>query len=95
MQSEKLFWYKDPQGALFGPVDISMLGRLLAEGHLSLDTELLLPDGSSKRLRDLPEFGGQSANVPTKDIPAAVNMDRTCLGLASRIVLIVRERRRP
>jgi hypothetical protein len=72
MCPEKLFWYKDPQGALLGPVDISMLTRLLAEGHLSLDTELLLPDGCSIRLRDLPEFGGQSAKVPAKDIPAAV-----------------------
>jgi len=72
MQSEKLFWYKDLQGALRGPVDVSTLSRLLAEGHLSLDTELLLPDGSSKRLRDLPEFGGHSAYAPVKSIPAAV-----------------------
>ncbi len=81
MRSERLFWYIDQQGTLFGPVDVSMLSRLLAEGHLSLDTELLLPDGCSIRLRDLPEFGGQQVNRASTGISAAVKWIGHACGL--------------
>lgn len=69
MRSVKMVWYRDAQGILQGPVSIQEICKQLDCGGLSLDTEIVLSTGQTKRLRDLPEFGGRQNR---ENVPAAV-----------------------
>lgn len=88
MRPEKMVWYRDQQGILRGPVDIQTLCQQLADGNLSLDSEIVLSEGQTVRLRDLPEFGGQRHRRFSKDVSAAVKWIGNAWGLLIVSLLI-------
>lgn len=69
MRSGKMVWYRDAHGILQCPVCIQEICKRLDCRDLNLDTAIVLSARQTRRLRDLPEFGGRR-NL--KGIPAAV-----------------------